>query len=78
MIFEQGNHMRVEVNNLLYDKIDPRCKCYLAESQGQIYAFVQALDIGMSEKPLVKRYWGSYSHDTAKQLIRDILANGGK
>ncbi len=70
--------MRIEVSNLLYDNTDPRYKYHLAESQGQIYAFIQALDMGMPEKPLVTRYWGSYSDDTAEQSIRDILSKGRK
>ncbi|HDM8093543.1 TPA: hypothetical protein PXN44_004442 [Yersinia enterocolitica] len=70
--------MRIELNNLLYDKTDSRCKCIVADSQGELYAFMQVLDIGMPEKPLIKRYWGRYSHNAVEQSIRDILANGGK
>ncbi|CQH79160.1 hypothetical protein V5E43_000688 [Yersinia enterocolitica] len=70
--------MRIEVSNLLYDKTDPRCKCHLAESQGLIYAFIQALHMGIPEKSHVTRYWGRHCHDTAEQSIRDILTNGEK
>ncbi|ERK05610.1 hypothetical protein L580_3320 [Serratia fonticola AU-P3(3)] len=34
--------------------------------------------MGMSEAPIPKHYWGSYSHDAPEQSIKSIMEYGGK
>lgn len=75
--------MRIETgSNLVFDDTLSECKCILAESQGKLYAFVQALDIGLPqsrlEKPMPIRYWGEFSHNDKEGSIKRILENGGK
>ncbi|HHH1744445.1 TPA: hypothetical protein ACPY9J_004079 [Yersinia enterocolitica] len=71
--------MRIETNtNLVFDDSLKECKCILSESQGKVYAFIQALDVGMLEAPLPVRYWGAFDHDYKENSIRRILENGGK
>jgi len=72
--------MKIQVNGLVFDKANPKCKCLLSEAQGQVYAFVQCLDTGMDgqENGIIKRYWGKYSHENEEASIRAIMQNGGK
>lgn len=76
--------MRVENSsgNLVFDTSHPDCSMRLAESQGQVYAFIVALDMGMGdvplEQPIKKRYWGKFSYESEKESIRQILHTGGK
>lgn len=65
--------IKVEVNGLIYDSGNKACKCILADSQGKLYAFLQALDGSIK-----KRYWGEYSHDAPEASIRAIMERGGK
>ncbi|EBM7196732.1 hypothetical protein T040_22110 [Salmonella enterica subsp. enterica serovar Senftenberg] len=72
--------MKITANGLVFEETNPHCKCILSEAQGELYAFVQCLDMGMDgrETAIVKRYWGRYSHDAREDSIRSILLNGGK
>jgi hypothetical protein len=65
--------MRVEVNGLVYDSTNKKCKCILSDSQSKLYAFVQVLDGN-----IVKRYWGEYSHEAPESSIEKIMECGGK
>ncbi len=71
--------MRVQVNQMIYDDAHPKCTCKVVQSQGQLYAFVQCLDMGMDGKRLVgtKRYWGRFEWGSEDHM-RAILATGGK
>lgn len=71
--------MKVNVNQMIYDDDHPQCSCHVIQSQGQLYAFVQCLDMGMDGEHVVaiKRYWGRFEWDSEDHL-RDILRNGGK
>lgn len=71
--------MRVEMNQMLYDDHDPRCKLILSMSNGQLYAFVQCIDRGMDlEDQHLARYWGAFTHADPESSVREILAYGGK
>lgn len=48
--------IKVEVNGLVYDSSNPKCKCILSDSQRKLFAFLQVLDGDMT-----KRYWGEYA-----------------
>jgi hypothetical protein len=72
--------MRIKTTTgLLYDGADRLCRLILTDSQGETFAFVQAIDTGFDGRdrhPV--RYWGKYSHDTPEQSVERILATGGK
>lgn len=71
--------MRININNLVFDERDPLCKCILTASQGQLYAFVQAVDTGFKgDLRVPKQYWGMYSYDEPRKSIISILEHGGK
>lgn len=71
--------MRIKIHNLVFDETDPLCRCILTASQGQLYAFIQAVDTGFKgDLRIPKQYWGMYSHDEPRQSIVGILENGGK
>jgi len=74
--------MELSINNLTFDDNHPDCELELCRSQGQLFAFVQALDLGMKgnrhKKPIKKRYWGLFSHENKEASIQAILENGGK
>ncbi|MCX8956983.1 hypothetical protein EHW66_09525 [Erwinia psidii] len=65
--------IKVEINGLLYDSNNARCKCILSDSQSRLYAFIQVID-----GPAIKRYWGEYSHNHPEDSIRKIMEYGGK
>ncbi|ELM1533891.1 hypothetical protein Q3R63_004426 [Salmonella enterica] len=65
--------IKVEVNGLVYDSSNPKCKCILSDSQRKLYAFIEVLDGDMT-----KRYWGQYSHDAPEESIKEIMRWGGK
>ncbi|MEJ1414251.1 MAG: hypothetical protein RPU13_13515 [Candidatus Sedimenticola sp. (ex Thyasira tokunagai)] len=71
-----------ETGNLIYDTDNPLCSIEVVSCQGELFAFVVALDIGMIHCrlsiPHQKRYWGKFSWDDEAGSIRGILANGGK
>ncbi|REC93383.1 hypothetical protein [Kushneria indalinina] len=71
--------MKVNVNQLVYDDAHPQCTCRVVQSQGQLYAMVQCLDMGMDGEEVVgtKRYWGTFEWDSEDHM-RAILKNGGK
>lgn len=68
--------MKVGLNNLLYDDADSRCMCIISSACGQVYAFIQVIDLGGG----TKRYWGPYTHDKELQskMIMAIMETGGK
>lgn len=72
--------MRVEASNgMIFEEGDPLCTLRVVQSQGKLYAFLQAIDTGMdgmARYPV--RYWGEYCHDTPVDAIRQILLWGGK
>lgn len=76
--------MKIEndAGNLVYDDSNPDCAMIISECQGELYAFVTALDIGSSASPLKKpmkaRYWGKFSWSNKENAIREILHTGGK
>ncbi|ELL8499417.1 hypothetical protein RX249_004195 [Salmonella enterica] len=65
--------MQVEVNGLVYDSTNPKCKCILSNSQNTLYAFIEVLD-----GDYTKRYWGEYDHDAPEESIKEIMQWGGK
>lgn len=71
--------MKVSVNQLVYDDDHPDCICRVVQSQGQLFAFVQCLDMGLSDDEVVytKRYWGRFEWHSEDHM-RAILENGGK
>lgn len=40
--------IKVEVNGLVYDSSNPKCKCILSNSQRKLYAFLLVLDGDMT------------------------------
>ena len=68
--------------NLMYDDCNPNCRIELCRSQGELFAFVTALDIGVPNnrlsKPFQKRYWGRFNWENESGSIRHILEWGGK
>lgn len=51
--------MRIKIHNLVFDEADPLCRCILTALQGQLYAFIQAVDIGLKgDLRIPKQYWG--------------------
>ena len=76
--------MKVEndYGNLVYDTSDPLCSIEICSCQGELFAFVAALDIGVSgcrhPQPQPKRYWGIFSYNNETDSIRNILNDGGK
>ncbi len=71
-----------ETGNLIYDAENPQCSIELCSCQGELFAFVVALDIGMHHcrlsTPQQKRYWGKFNWDDEAGSIGNILASGGK
>lgn len=71
-----------EQDNLMYDESNPLCSIQICASQGDIFAFVVALDIGLPHcrlsKPGQKRYWGKYNWNDKAGSIKQILADGGQ
>ncbi|EAS2762985.1 hypothetical protein HF504_22305 [Enterobacter hormaechei] len=65
--------IQVEVNGLVYDSTNPKCKCILSNSQNTLYAFIEVLD-----GDYTKRYWGKYDHDAQADSIKEIMRWGGK
>ncbi|EDK1561911.1 hypothetical protein [Enterobacter hormaechei] len=65
--------IKVEVNGLVYDSSNPKCKCILSDSQRKLFAFIEVLDGDMT-----KRYWGEYDHDAPEESIKEIMRWGGK
>ncbi|HBN3195581.1 TPA: hypothetical protein L2F60_004826 [Escherichia coli O25b:H4-ST131] len=65
--------IKVEVNGLVYDSSNPKCKCILSNSQRKLYAFLLVLDGDM-----MRRYWGEYDHDAPEDSIKEIMQWGGK
>lgn len=71
-----------DMGTLVYDSEHPLCSMKLCNSQGQLYAFLTVLDMGMPHCPLnpphQKRYWGRFSWEDEVGSIAAILHNGGK
>ena len=71
-----------EYGNLVYDEENQDCSIEFCQSQGKVYAFITALDYGISHTPrilpLQKQYWGEYNLNKQQDSIREILHNGGK
>jgi len=74
--------MKFEVNNLLFDDSHEDCHLVISSSQGQTFAFVQALDLGMAhsrhKKPIKSRYWGTWDFSNQQESLEEILKYGGK
>ena len=75
--------MLIKTNNMLYDSTRSDCKCILAESQGQLFAFVQFVQMvdtgeGGEVHPIIKRFWGFYDHKSPAHSIQLILEHGGE
>ncbi|WED26427.1 hypothetical protein L3V77_15730 [Vibrio sp. DW001] len=71
--------MRIQTDtNLLFDDEHPECFYIISSAEGQLFAFVQCLDVGGNKKPRPKRYWGAWDWDAPEQSIKHILKNGGK
>ena len=76
--------MKIEndMGNLIFDDSLPDCRKIITQSQGQLFAFIVCLDIGVGEKPFKKpiknHYWGKFSWENEHDSIRSIMANGGK
>lgn len=72
--------MRVETDTgLVFDDTDDLCKCILSQAEGQVFAFIQAIDTGHDgSKRYPARYWGAWNHDAPEDAMRRILAWGGK
>jgi len=74
--------MQLEINNLLFDDAHPKCGCTFSQTNGQNFAFVSALDLGMAharlKKPIVSRYWGAWDVNHPKDSMKQILKTGGK
>jgi len=72
--------MRVETNNnLVFDDSDKLCFCTHSSSQGEAFAFVQCLDVGMDglmRNP--KRYWGKWDSHNPEDSMKAIMEHGGK
>ena len=69
----------IEVNNLRFCKADKDCKIIIADSEGELYAFIQVVDIGtQGSSRYLKRYWGKYSHSKEYESIERIMCRGGK
>jgi hypothetical protein len=68
--------------NLVYDSENSDCSIEICHSQGEYFAFVKALDIGVALARLVKpnpvRYWGKFNPENEEDSIRHILHYGGK
>lgn len=68
--------------NIIFDSSMKGCKYQLCESQGETFAFVQALDIGYSharlKKPQRVRYWGKFDRNQKAASIIEILHTGGE
>ena len=74
--------MLVEVNNVCFDENHQKCLLNFSLTQGQTFAFVQALDLGSKscrhKKPMPKRYWGVWDHSNPKQSMVNILRHGAQ
>lgn len=76
--------MKVENHNgsLIYDPEHPQCTMVVSSTQGQLFAFITVLDVGMPHArlstPHQKRYWGAFSWEDQAGSIREIMNNGGK
>jgi len=68
--------------NLMFDESHPLCWMNVVECQGEKFAFIVALDIGLEgaylNDPEEKRYWGKFSYEDQENAIREILHTGGK
>lgn len=71
-----------EGGNIIFDSSIEGCVYHLCESQGETYAFVQALDIGFPHARLTKpqrvRYWGRFDRNQKAASIVEILHTGGE
>ncbi|MAW08346.1 MAG: hypothetical protein CME61_08740 [Halobacteriovoraceae bacterium] len=67
---------------LLFDDQHPKCNLIVAETQGQLFAFVTCLDLGLPHNRLTaphqKRYWGKFDWAQQEASIREIMHNGSK
>jgi len=68
--------------NLLFDESHPMCWLRICEAQGEKYAFLVAMDIGINgaylNDPSEKRYWGKFTYENQENSIREILNTGGE
>lgn len=67
--------MLVKIGGLLYDEEDPQCFKILNSAQGEMFAFVQVIDIGTGEP---KRYWGAWDASDEVGSMFEIMTVGGK
>ncbi|MFW6278196.1 MAG: hypothetical protein ACOC1T_02185 [Halorhodospira sp.] len=70
--------MRIETRTgLVYDESDSGCSLTLATTQGELFAFVVAIDTGLDGQQREQTpYWGRYSHDAPEASIERILTTG--
>ena len=69
-------------DNLVYDSDNPLCSIEINNSQGELFAFITALDIGVEHRrlkePQPMKYWGKFSWNDEAGSIKEILHTGGK
>ncbi|OQX33922.1 MAG: hypothetical protein B0D91_13345 [Oceanospirillales bacterium LUC14_002_19_P2] len=70
-------------NNLVFDDNSADCLLHVAQSQGQLFAFIQCIDASLEKYQagnyrLTKRYWGQFAWNDQEHCIREIMRNGGK
>ena len=70
--------MKIETRaGLVYDESDPGCSLILATTQGELFAFVVAIDTGHDgQQRLAAPYWGKYSHEAPEASVERILTTG--
>ena len=71
--------MKLEKNNMVFDDSHPLCLCVTSQTEGQTFAFVQVIDVGVDGTlEHTKRLWGHFSPDTPEQSLLRIMARAGE
>ncbi|NQY33596.1 MAG: hypothetical protein HRT37_01240 [Alteromonadaceae bacterium] len=72
----------VEINNIRFDDNNENCSIQYFRTQGYLFAFVQALDLGRIDlrlkKPKPKRYWGLWDNNEPEKSMLNIFRNGSR
>ena len=72
-----------DLNNLVFDDHSQLCRLEVAETQGQLFAFVRCVDASLDDYQSgknkgTKEYWGHFTWDNQESCIKQIMKNGGK
>ena len=72
--------MFIESNNLIFDDTNPQCQVTVKHHDGQLQAFVIALDLGAEhsrfETPIEKRYFRPFNWQIPEASIKHVIEWG--